>query len=130
MLKIWFVDDMPTNHRQWLNSFSAELRQKHSFRVFSQVESLFETLDSGLIPDVLFVDFFIGPRFGHEVIAYFADKSPRPLLIAHSSMLRANQAMLKQGADLMLEKINGGEFSESIVRLIRSEQDLYRLLGA
>lgn len=129
MLKVWFIDDLQINQLQWLNSFAPQLREQHSFEVFTHVEELFETLDTGRWPDILFVDYFIGKRYGHEVIAYFQDYHQRPFLIAHSSMSKANQAMLEQGADLMLEKINNVAITQSIAELIQTEQDLYQLLG-
>lgn len=129
MLRIWFVDDLHDNLTCWLGSFPAELKQSHEFRCFDSVGSLFKVLDTGHWPDVLFIDYFIGPRFGHEVIAYFAQLPVRPVLVAHSSMAKANQAMLDQGADLALEKVPGQSATASIQALIRSEADLLRLAG-
>ncbi len=128
-LQIWFVDDLHANLAAWLGSFEPELRSRHQFRCFASVETLFEALDAGELPDVLFIDYYIGPRFGHEVIAYFKGWQQRPVLVAHSSMPEANQVMLNQGADLMLEKTPGTAVTASIMALIRSEADLYQLAG-
>lgn len=128
ILDIWFIDDMTQNHWTWFNSFSEELKSRHRFEVFATVESLFAVLDTGQFPDILFIDYYIGSRFGHEVVAYFVGMLQRPFLIAHSSMSKANQVMLQQGADMMLSKNPGSHVTESILERIQSETDLFHLL--
>ena len=128
ILDIWFVDDMTQNHWTWFNSFSEELKSRHRFEVFATVEALFAVLDAGQFPDILFIDYYIGSRFGHEVVAYFTGRPQRPFLIAHSSMGKANQIMLQQGADIMLSKTPGSHVTESILEKIQSESDLFQLL--
>ena len=129
MLKIWFVDDMKSNQEMWLNSFSPALRKNHAFRTFSTLAQLFAAAQKEL-PDILFIDYYIGEDFGHEVVSFFLETQPRPFLVAHSSAFAANQAMVRQGADLMLEKKPGKPVTESIVRAVTSEADLYRWVDA
>lgn len=127
MLKIWFVDDLKSNHQMWLNSFSEDMKKTHQFKTFASMSALFQAAESEL-PDILFVDYYIGDDFGHEVIAHFLNTEPRPFLVAYSSAFAANQAMLKQGADLSLEKKPGKPLSESVVRAVSSEDDFFRWL--
>lgn len=129
-LKISFVDDMPENLQAWLRSFPETLHRHHQFSTFLSVEAVIAAFESGHRPDILFVDYYIGKRFGHEVVDYFLKQGNRPLLIAHSSMERANQVMLRQGADLSLAKVPGAPFTDSIVELIRTETDLFELLAS
>ncbi|MGV3526297.1 MAG: hypothetical protein ACO1RX_18910 [Candidatus Sericytochromatia bacterium] len=128
-MDIWFVDDLPENHATWLNSFPADVFQQHSLRCFDTVEALFAAVEGERSPDILFVDYFIGPRIGSEVISWFLDRPERPLLIAHSSQASANRTMLKEGADLSLEKMPGAVSTASIRRQIQSEADLTRILA-
>lgn len=129
-LKIWFVDDLAVNRTAWLESFATGLRTNHEFAVFATVEALFEVLDAGQWPDILFIDYFIGPRYGHEVLDYFRRaKGRRPVLIAHSSDDRANQGMLREGADLTIDKLRGAAYRRAIKAVLASEADLQALIG-
>lgn len=128
-LKIWFVDDLPENRRAWLDCFSPELRAQHRFDMFATVEDLFAAFEIEM-PDILFIDYFIGPRYGHEVLAYFDGRAgASPVLIAHSSDARANRGMLKIGADLSVAKIKGAAYRRIMLELIRSEEDLFALIA-
>lgn len=128
-LKIWFVDDLPENRLAWLACFSPELRARHSFAMFATVEELFAAFESGM-PDILFIDYFIGPRYGHEVLTYFDGRAGvSPVLIAHSSDARANRGMLKIGADLSLAKVKGAAYRRIMLELIRGEEDLFALIA-
>jgi len=124
MLKIWFVDDMKSNQVMWKESFPAEVLQNNQFRVFSTVQSLFSVADAGELPDILFIDYYIGDDFGHEVVDYFLKCRPKPFLVAHSSAFAANQAMVKQGADIMLEKKPGKPYTVSIAKAVKNQSDL------
>lgn len=126
--RIWFVDDLAKNRRAWLRSFSPELQDAHEFLTFETVDDLFAVLDGGEWPDILFIDYFIGLRYGHEVVAYFDGLSPRPLLIGHSSMERANLKMVELGADLFFEKNPDAPWNEVLAKQIRSTADLERLI--
>ena len=127
-LSIWFVDDLSENRKTWLNSFPEVLRLSHDFQTYASLDLLFSAFKQ-TIPDILFLDFFIAEKHGHEVLDYFAPQPERPLLIAHSSSLRANQALIKAGADLCFEKLKGVEKTPAIVAQIRSEEDLEALLA-
>lgn len=126
-LSVWFVDDLPENCQTWLNSFPEDLRYSHDFQTFASLELLFDAFEQK-IPDILFLDFFIAERHGHEIVDLFAVQALRPLLIAHSSSARANQALVEMGADLCLEKQKGVYKTPAIVAQIQSEADLLALL--
>ncbi len=74
------------------------------------------------------MDYFLDGHDGMEVIERFlADEGPTPLLIAHSSMPRMNEGMLRGGAHLAMEKVRGVRRTRSIVETIRSVDDLRQL---
>jgi CheY-like chemotaxis protein len=124
MLSVWFVDDLESNRKMWLNSFPPDILEKHALRTFSSVAALFKAAQSEALPHVLFIDYYIGKDFGHEVVDYFLNTDPRPFLVAHSSAFAANRAMVQQGADIMLEKKPGRDFTASIRQHLRDESDL------
>ncbi len=128
MLKIWFVDDMESNQKMWIRSFPQDVIAQNEWRVFSTLQALLNAVEDGESPDILFIDYYIGDDFGHEVVDFFLKRSPRPFLIAHSSAFAANQAMVQQGADIMLEKKPGRSYTESIRRAVKSQQDLLNWL--
>jgi len=62
------------------------------------------------------------------VIDYFKGREDvSPVLIAHSSMDQANDAMVRGGAHLELAKAKDVEFTESIRARFRSTEDLRKL---
>lgn len=128
MYRVWFVDDLAKNRRAWLRSFSLELQEAHEFLTFESVEDLFYVLDGGEWPDILFIDYYIGLRHGHEVVTYFQEASARPLLIGHSSMEGANLKMLSLGADLYFPKDPSAARNAFLMRHIQSTSDLEALI--
>ena len=122
-MKIWFVDDLASNRQMWLNSFPEEVKAQNQWRTFPGVPDLLAAAQEDM-PDVLFIDYYIGDHFGHEVVEHFLKCQPRPFLIAHSSAFAANRAMVQQGADLMLEKKPGRAFTRSIAEAISCQADL------
>jgi DNA-binding NtrC family response regulator len=128
-MKIYFVDDLQENRETWFNSFSNFIKKKHELKTFESVPCLIQELEQGIVPEILFLDFFIQSHSGLEVIQYLKkQKYPLPLLIAHSSLEVANEAMLRAGAHLTLKKIKGVPQTESIQTRIQSEEDLIALL--
>lgn len=125
-LKIWFVDDMASNRQMWLNSFSDDIKSKHEFTTFDSVDAVLKAGQENC-PDVLFIDYYLGERRGTEVIEFWLKQPQRPVLVAHSSMLNANQHMLALGADLMISKNPGQDSNSAIQRRIQSEADLQTL---
>jgi len=113
-MKFWFVDDKPKNHETWLCSFSEEIKASCELQSFFTIAELFGEFSNGILPDVLFVDFFVGESLGTEVIKWFANRSVRPLLIAHSSMEQANTGLVAAGADFHLEKVKEVPFTAAI----------------
>ncbi|NEP59808.1 MAG: response regulator [Symploca sp. SIO2G7] len=128
-MKVWFVDDLLENRNTWLNSFPERVVLENQFESFASVSGLLERCSSGDSPDILFVDFFIDGSYGIDVIKFF-QKSNRqsPLIIAHSSMDEANDAMLRAGANLKMAKVKGAAVTSSIARDIQDSEALRRLL--
>ena len=115
-MQIWFVDDRLENHDTWLASFPDDVQAACTLRTFESVPALFQVLDAGERPDVLFVDFFLRGHTGEEVLdRVLHDGGAVPLLIAHSSLDRANVAMVHLGAHLALAKHKGRRRTQSIV---------------
>ena len=129
-MNVWFVDDKAENRATWLASFPADVREACTFRDFASVPEFVAALETGDRPEVMFVDFFIHDHHGLEVIERLtAGDLPVPLLIAHSSMVEANNGMLRAGAHLALEKVRGVARTRSIVESIGSLEDLRRLVA-
>lgn len=123
-MKLWFVDDKRENHETWSNSFAETVKQACELRSFYSVATLIDELDSGNVPDILFLDFFIGERLGTEVIRWFEGKDDRAVLIAHSSMNEANVGMVQEGADFYLDKIKNRTHTDSITRVFKDIEDI------
>ena len=123
-MKLWFVDDKPKNHETWFCSFSEGIKASCEIRTFLTIDELFGEFSSGILPDVLFVDFFVGERLGTEVIKWFANRNMRPVLIAHSSMEQANTGMVAAGADFPIEKIKDMPFTSAIRKALSNLDDL------
>lgn len=113
-MKLWFVDDKPDKHETWSNSFPESIKASCELRSFFSVSELTDEFTNGNVPDILFLDFFIGEVLGIEVIRWFENKAVRPVLIAHSSMKEASLGMVREGADFHLEKIKDRPHTESI----------------
>jgi CheY-like chemotaxis protein len=115
-MKLWFVDDHPENLRTWANSFPLSVREACEFETFSTLDELLDRLTSGDLPDILFLDFYLGKRRGVEIVHWFAGRQARPVLIAHSSMTSANHRMVSEGADFYLDKKTAGGRNEAVWR--------------
>lgn len=85
---------------------------------------LTDEFTDGNLPDILFLDFFIGEFLGIEVIRWFENKAVRPVLIAHSSMKEASVGMVREGADFYLEKIKNRTYTESIRTAFQTIDDV------
>ena len=123
-MKLWFVDDKQENHNIWARSFTDPIKTVCLLRSFYSVDSIVTAFEKGDVPDILFVDFFVGQRYGIDVIRWFDKKQSRPVLIAHSSLQQANDAMVENGADFALAKIKGVHQTESIVRVFKTIDDI------
>jgi len=123
-MKLWFVDDKRDNHETWSNSFPEPLIASCELRFFLSVPELIDEFENGNVPDILFLDFFIGEGLGIEVIKWFENKLVRPVLIAHSSMKEANVGMVCEGADFYLDKIKNKPVTESIRTAFQTMDDV------
>lgn len=123
-MQLWYVDDKSENHTMWWNSFTDAIQEACELRSYYSTTELLDELERGTQPDILFVDFFVGNRLGTEIIRWFETQTARPVLIAHSSMERANVGMVAAGADFHLEKIKGKPFTESIRQTFQSLEDV------
>jgi CheY-like chemotaxis protein len=123
-MKLWFVDDKQENHETWSNSFPGRLKGSCELQSFFSVSDLIDEFAIGNLPDILFLDFFIGDGLGIDIIRWFEGRETRPVLIAHSSMEEANLGMVREGADFYLEKLKNRPHTDSIRNAIRSIDDL------
>jgi CheY-like chemotaxis protein len=104
-MQIWLVDDSRLNRQSWLHSFPKDVQEQHNLSAFASVAELIERLNSGPWPEILFVDYFLDGDYGTTVLDYFSAQSHEPpLLIAYSSLDRANDGMLQSGAHLKFAK--------------------------
>ena len=123
-MKLWFVDDKRDNHDTWSNRFPEPIKASCELRSFLSVSELTDEFANGNVPDILFLDFFIGESLGIEVIRWFENKAVRPVLIAHSSMKEASVGMVREGADFYLEKIKNRPHTESIRTTFQTIDDI------
>ena len=123
-MKLWFVDDKRENHETWSNSFPESIKASCELRSFFSVSVLKDEFTNDNLPDILFLDFFIGEVLGTEVIRWFENKAARPVLIAHSSMKEASIGMVREGADFYLEKIKNKPHTESIRKALQTIDDV------
>ena len=123
-MKLWFVDDKRDNHETWSNSFPEPIKASCELRSFFSVSELTDEFSVGELPDILFLDFFIGEVLGIEVIRCFENKAVRPVLIAHSSMKEASVGMVREGADFYLEKIKNRPHTKSIRNAFQTIDDV------
>ncbi len=130
MIKIWFIDDKPENHKVWLNSFSDEVKNQTELKCFTSWSLLKAELKEGSVPDILFLDYFLGDTYGHKVIDWFHEHSDirRPFIAAHGSMKETNTAMFERGADLIVPKIKGSEFTLAIREQFSTIEDISKML--
>ncbi len=123
-MKLWFVDDKRDNHETWVNSFPGPIKASCELRSFFSVSELINEFTAGNLPDILFLDFFIGEVLGIEVIRWFEYRAVCPVLIAHSSMNEASVGMVREGADFYLEKIKNRPYTESIRTAFQTIDDV------
>ena len=127
MYKIWFIDDREDNRQAWLNGFPEEIRQNCELRVFAGWKDLKKALDENYIPDILFIDFFLGDIYGGEVVEWIknnVENSSKIVLIAHSSMESANKHLVNMGVDCSLAKNKGIMVSDTIAQQFKSLVDV------
>jgi len=128
-IQIWFVDDREDNLQTWRDSFPEAVKKECCLRCFSSIGSVEQALSEGFNPDILFLDFFVGDRYGFELVRQFPPDMPkRPVLIAHSSMELANTGLVNNGADFAMEKIKEVPVTDSIVSRIQSMEDIQFIL--
>ena len=128
-MDVWFIDDRAENRATWLASFPADVHAACALRVFASVPELCAALEAGDRPTVVFVDYFLSGHHGTDVIERLLDgDGPVPLIVAHSSMTRANEGMVRAGAHFAMEKVRGVARTQSIATAIRSVEDLRRLI--
>ena len=107
MRRIWFLDDKQDDRDAWVKGFGAEIRAHCELKSFDNWPDLRYEFENKTYPDVLFLDFFIGDHYGHEIIEWIDVHCPndqRPVIVAHSSMEAANIGMCEKGANCRLEK--------------------------
>ena len=127
-MKLWFVDDKQSNHDTWLSSFPDCIKDACELRSFSSVSEAIDEFANGNIPDILFLDFFIGESLGIHVIKWFGDQNVRPVLIAHSSMEEANLGMIREGADFHMVKIKNRLHTDAIRNVFKSMDDVWYIV--
>lgn len=107
MRRIWFIDDKQDNRDAWVKGFGAEIRAHCELKSFDNWPDLRYEFENKTFPDVLFLDFFIGDHYGHEIIGWIDVHYPndqRPVIVAHSSMEAPISVCVKKGANGRLEK--------------------------
>lgn len=111
---IWVIDDGPSNHRLVERSLPGEGYELVGY--LDGDEALVELaayLDSdngeAWLPDIVFMDFFLGERNGGEITVevrrLFAAAGRRgPWIIGHSSVMHCSRAIVELGGDVVMAK--------------------------
>ena len=122
---VWVVDDLPSNHDLVRRSLPAGWESVCELVSFDSGTSALEELALGLdvdperLPDVVFMDFFLGDHYGNEVTkqlrTLFAAKGlAGPFVVGHSSALPASHEIVRAGGDVAIEKDKQARVSSGI----------------
>jgi CheY-like chemotaxis protein len=125
---VWVVDDAAGNHALVRRSLPAGFEAicdvvEH----WSGEEALLHVEigfagDPERLPDVIFMDFFLGDTYGNEVTKkiraeFAAKKLAGPFIVGHSSSPPASLEIVKCGGDVAIEKDRHAPFSPGVKSL-------------
>ena len=136
--EVWVVDTKAANFEIVLNSVpnSAHLLLRHiptAEEFLNQLKVRVADFEK-VVPQVIFIDFFLGEVFANDIIPQVVDMfesmpERRPYVVAFSSMPNANTAMLNIGADWDILKIKDADKIKEIEDLIGTKDTIAKQLG-
>jgi CheY-like chemotaxis protein len=137
---IWVLDDIEANHDFVRRSLPEGYESVCVFKTFVTAEDALRDLEKALdaipeeLPDVLFMDFFLGDDHGDEVTeriraAFSAKRLTGPFIVGHSSSTPASLEILKKGGDIAIEKDRRTVHSRGVRRLFPDLAAIHRYAG-
>lgn len=125
---LWVVDDLEANHALVRRSMPAGFEAVCELVSHSSAEDALLHVEVGLdadperLPDVIFMDFFLGDAYGNEVTKeirkrFQAHKLAGPFIVGHSSAPPASLEIVKCGGDVAIEKDRHAAVSPGIQKL-------------
>jgi hypothetical protein len=125
---VWVVDDLEANHALVRRSMPAGwssvcnlVSHRSGGEAILEIGLALDTSPEKL-PDVVFMDFFLGDGYGNDftvtIRKAFADrKLAGPYIVGHSSSPPASLEIVKAGGDVAIEKERHAPFSPGVRRL-------------
>jgi CheY-like chemotaxis protein len=134
---VWVVDDLDANHALVSRSLPVGWETACELVLHrSGAEALADVAlgldgDPGRLPDVIFMDFFLGDDYGHLVTkklreAFAARGLTGPFVVGHSSSPPASLEIVRAGGDVAIEKDRHAPVSRGVQKLF---PDLAALAG-
>ncbi len=134
---VWVVDDVEANHALVRRSLPLGFEAICDLVGVSSAEEALLQLEIGLdadperLPDVIFMDFFLGDSYGNEVtkkirVEFAKKKLQGPFIVGHSSAPPASLEIVKCGGDVAIEKDRHAPVSAGVRRLF---PDMATLVG-
>jgi len=135
---VWVIDDARDNHDLVERSLPDGWRAAAHFHAFLAPENALALARSALadgedalLPDVVFMDFFLGTMHGDEATRALLElyrehdrEGDRPVIVGHSSMPGASDAIVRVGADLAIRKPSTAGASAPIIDLFPDVESL------
>jgi CheY-like chemotaxis protein len=126
---VWVVDDLPANHALVRRSLPEGFESVCELVAFASAAEAFLQIEVGLdgdstrLPDVIFMDFFIGDAYGNELTrkiraAFGARRLMGPYIVGHSSSPPASLEIVRAGADVAIEKDRHAPVSPGVRRIL------------
>jgi CheY-like chemotaxis protein len=112
---VWIIDDLEANHHLVRRSLPKQFEDACELVCWLSAERALDALDDALsfdedsLPDVIFMDFFLGGVYGTEVTVEVRKRCARgkragPFIVGHSSAYPASVEIVKAGGDVAIEK--------------------------
>lgn len=138
---VWVIDDALSNYRMVQRSMPQPQSEYTLIHYLDAREALLElsvflSEDNGLdhLPDIIFMDHFLGDIYGTEVTErvrqLFAQAGLRgPYIIGHSSLFQCSQAIQEIGGDTAFHKNANWARSPEIVAAFPEVESLAPFIG-
>ncbi len=124
--RIWLIDDTPVLHA--VAAATIDHAGGWEFTGYLSGAEAIGDLDAGAPwPEVILMDYYIGPERGDRVTRALRRREPatiRPVIIGYSSVRSASQAIVAAGADLIVPKHQDAEgINPSLLAYLRCWAD-------
>jgi len=122
---VWVIDDVDANHALVRRSLPEGFESVCELVSHSSAEEALLHVEIGLdadperLPDVIFMDFFLGDAYGNDVTkkirdAFAARALAGPFIVGHSSSPPASYEIVRAGGDVAIEKDRHAPFSAGV----------------